>query len=235
MSGDEQIFLSPGHFIDCDHPSVRDFVNLSISTTYKTATDRAIALYYAVRDTIRYDVYIDYTDPASFRASGVLAAGRGFCAGKAAALAACYRAIGIPARVGYADVKNHITSPRLRALMRSDVFRWHSFVELHLGDRWIKATPAFDRSLCARLGLAPLEFDGKTDSLFQPFDSKGRLHMEYLGWRGSFADVPFETIINDFRLHYPWLISGTCGLGQGDFQKEATTSSTRPSSPDTED
>jgi transglutaminase-like putative cysteine protease len=214
-------FVRPGQFVDSDHPSIHDFANRAIFGA-ATAVDRAVALYYAVRDGIRYDVYVDYTDPASFRASGVLAAGRGFCVGKAAVLAACCRAVGIPARLGYADVRNHVTSPRLKALMRTNVFRWHSFAELFLLDRWVKATPAFDRPLCERAGLMPLEFDGRADSLFQPFDTQGQRHMEYLVWRGSFADVPFEAILSDFRLHYPSLISDMHGTGE-DFRKAVTT------------
>ena len=92
--------------------------------------ERAIALYGAVRDGIKYDIYLDYANPATFRASEVLAAGRGFCVGKAAVLAACCRAVGIPARVGYADVRNHMTSPRLHALTQTDVFYWHSYADM---------------------------------------------------------------------------------------------------------
>ena len=93
----------------------------------------------------------------------MLAAGRGFCVGKAAVLAACCRAVGIPARVGYADVRNHMTSPRLHALTQTDVFYWHSYADIRLNGTWVKATPAFDRELCARIGIPPLEFDGRSD------------------------------------------------------------------------
>jgi hypothetical protein len=85
----------------------------------------------------------------------------------------------------------------------------------------VKATPAFNASLCDRLGVSVLEFDGRTDSLFQPFDRSGRRHMEYLLDRGTYADVPFETILDDFRVHYPaWFVKH--GLS-GDFQAEAVT------------
>jgi len=214
-------FLRPGQFVDSDHSSIHGLANRTIFGA-TTAVDRAVALYYAVRDEVRYDVYVDYTDPTSFRASGVLAAGRWFCLGKAAVLTACCRAVGIPARLGYADVRNHVTSPRLKALIQSDVFLRHSFAELFLLDRWVKAAPAFDRPLCERAGLMPPEFDGRADSLFQPFDTQGRRRMEYLVWRGSFADVPFEAILSDFRLHYPSMISDMHGIGE-DFRKAVTT------------
>jgi len=113
-------------------------------------------------------------------------------------------AIGIPARIGLADVRNHLTSPRLREWMEgTDVFAYHGFCELSIDGSWVKATPAFDKALCARANVAPLEFDGMHDSLFQQFDASGRRHIEYLTMRGVFADVPFEQIIADWRVLYP--------------------------------
>jgi hypothetical protein len=44
---------------------------------------------------------------------------------KAAVLAAVARAAGIPARLGYADVRNHMSTERLRQTMKTDVFVWH--------------------------------------------------------------------------------------------------------------
>ena len=145
--------------------------------------------------------------------------GRGFCIGKAALLAAATRAIGVPARVGYADVRNHLTSRRLYERIKTDIFIWHSYADLHVCGRWVKATPAFDLALCERVGIKPLEFDGENDSLFHPFDREGRRHMEYLRDRGTFADVPFETIQEAFSHAYPSLMTGT--VLRGDFRSEA--------------
>lgn len=150
----------------------------------------------------------------------MLAAGRGFCVGKSALLAACARAIGVPARPGFADVRNHLTSKRLRALTRSDIFVWHSYTELLIDGRWVKCTPAFDRALCERANLAPLDFDRVNDSLFHPFDPAGRRHMDYLRDRGAFADVPYEAIMADLRRHYPGLIEN--GKGGGSFHAEVS-------------
>ena len=116
-------------------------------------------------------------------------------------------------------MRNHLTSPRFYEKAKTDKFIWHSYTELYLSGRWVKATPAFDRALCDRLGLKTLEFDGETDSLLQPFDRSGRQHMEYLNDRGTFADVPFDTIQADFLKYYPSLMSGH-GLA-GDFRAEA--------------
>ena len=106
--------------------------------------------------------------------------------------------IGVPARVGYADVRNHLTSKRLREQV-GDTFYWHSYTELNIDGKWVKCTPAFDKALCERAKIAPLDFDGVNDSLFHPFDQAGRQHMEYLQDRGAFADVPFETIVADLK------------------------------------
>ena len=216
----EPDFLQPTAFIDSDNDQVRAFARAAAGDAQGDKA-RVIALYHAVRDRIAYNPYLDYTDPGVFRASAVLAAGRGFCIGKSALLAASARALGIPARTGFADVRNHMTSKRLRALTESDTFYWHSYTELRIDGAWVKCTPAFDSALCARAGLAPLEFDGVTDSLFHPFDPAGRRHMEYLNDRGAFEDVPVDIILADFRRHYPRLIEDGCA--GGDFRAEIGT------------
>ena len=211
-------YLAPGLFLDSDHANVIAFAKQNAGDT-SDARAAALRLYGAIRDGIIYDPYVDLANPVNYRASGVLAAGRAFCIGKSCLLAACARVIGIPARPGFADVRNHLTSPRFYEKAKTDKFIWHSYTELYLSDRWVKATPAFDRALCDRLGLKTLEFDGETDLLLQPFDRSGRQHMEYLNDRGAFADVPFDTIQADFIRYYPSLM-GSHGLS-GDFHAEA--------------
>jgi transglutaminase-like putative cysteine protease len=213
-----QELLAPGRFIDSDARSIVELAR-GVTAGLRGEIDRIVGLYRAVRDGIIYDPYVDVFDQQNFRASSVLAAGRGFCIGKSALLAAAARVMGVPARVGYADVRNHMTSRRLRERTKSDIFIWHSYTDLFIDGRWVKATPVFDQALCERVGLKPLEFDGRQDSLFHPFDREGRRHMEYLRDRGTFPDVPFETIQADFRSTYPSLVSER-GL-QGDFHAEA--------------
>jgi transglutaminase-like putative cysteine protease len=194
-------FLSPGQYIDSGHVTVQDFSRRNSSGT--SERQRAVSLYYAVRDGVRYNPFLDFTKPAAFTASAVLAAGEGFCIGKAALLAACSRAAGIPARVGFADVKNHLTSPRLAETMGSDLFVYHGYTEFLLDGKWVKATPAFNLELCRRFRVKPLEFDGASDSIFHPFDQDQRRHMEYLRDRGTYADVPVDDIQKVFRETYP--------------------------------
>jgi transglutaminase-like putative cysteine protease len=194
-------FLSPGRFIDSDHPAVAAFARSHGKG--RSDRERAISLYYAVRDTVRYNPFQNFLDDASYRGSACLERGEGWCVPKAALLAACARALGIPARVGFADVKNHLTTPRLTERMGTDIFIYHGYADLYLEGKWVKATPAFNLALCERFRVKPLEFDGRSDSIFHPFDADNRRHMEYLHDRGCHADVPAEAIKQAFRETYP--------------------------------
>jgi transglutaminase-like putative cysteine protease len=219
MSTQERDYLSATPFIDSDNPAIVAFAHDALGDA-ATIKEKALALYGAVRDQIQYDPYIDFFDPAEFRASEVLRAGKGFCVGKSALLAAAARVAGIPARPGYADVRNHLTSKRLKEQV-GDIFIWHSYTELEIDGQWVKCTPAFDKVLCERAGIAPLDFDGVNDSLFHPFDQVGRRHMEYLKDRGAFADVPFATIVADFKTFYPKLVAASASAAS--FRDEVTT------------
>ena len=194
-------YLAPGRYIDSSHPAVRKFS--TENSQGETERERAVSLYYAVRDKIRYNPFLDFADPDVFRASAVLEAGQGFCVGKASLLAACARAAGIEARVGFADVKNHLTTPRLAETMGSDLFVYHGYTEMRIDGKWVKATPAFNLALCTRFRVKPLEFDGRRHSIFHPFDEDDRRHMEYLRDRGVYADVPVDDIQKTFREAYP--------------------------------
>lgn len=196
-------YLESARYIDSAHPAVVAFAAGHARGEDNRA--RAVALYYAVRDEIRYNPFLDFSDDAVYRGSACLEAGQGFCIGKAALLAACGRAAGIPSRVGFADVRNHLTTPALRERMGSDLFIYHGYTEFHLEGCWLKATPAFNRQLCERFRVKPLEFDGREDSIFHPFDADQRRHMEYLRDRGSHADVPVAEISRAFRETYPVL------------------------------
>ena len=201
-------FLAPGRYIDSDHAAVIEFARKHV--TGASDLERAVSLYYAVRDGIRYNPFLDFSRDTAFRGSVCLQTGEGFCIGKAALLAACARAQGLPARVGFADVKNHLTTPRLAERMGTDLFVYHGFTELWLEGKWVKATPAFNLELCRKFRVKPLEFDGRNDSIFHAFDADDRRHMEYLRERGSFSDVPVAEIQRVFRASYP----GLYGLGK---------------------
>jgi transglutaminase-like putative cysteine protease len=194
--------LRPTRFVDSDTPEVREFAERAAAAA-ATPRERAVALYYAVRDGLRYDPYAVARDPEAYRASRVARAPAGFCVPKAILLAAAARAVGIPARLGFADVRNHLASEKLLARMKTDLFVFHGYTELHLDGAWRKATPAFNRELCDRFGVLPLEFDGTSDALLHPFDASGRRHMEYVRDRGVHLDLPYDEMMRVFREVYP--------------------------------
>ena len=213
--------LAPTAAIDADHPEVRAYANRHAVGT--TERERAVRLVHAVRDDFRYDPYRIDLSPAGMRASTVLAQGYGWCVPKATLLAACARAVGIPARLGFADVRNHLSTERMRETMKTDLFVWHGYTELWLEGAWRKATPAFNLSLCQKFGLHPLDFDGEHDSIYHPFDQAGRRHMEYVRERGAFTDLPLAAIVGDFRAVYGGWLAGeslTSELAAADFQAD---------------
>ncbi len=164
--------------------------------------ERAVRLFHVVRDGIRYDPYAVSRDPGDYRASTVLTRPAAYCIPKAVLLTALARGVGIPARLGFADVRNHLASEKLLARLGTDLFVFHGFTEFWLARRWVKATPAFNIELCERFGVRPLEFDGRSDALFHEYSADGRRHMEYVAQRGSFADLPLEEIMRAFAIHY---------------------------------
>jgi transglutaminase-like putative cysteine protease len=208
--------LASTALIDGDHPLVQGFARRHALGA--DDRERAVTLYHAVRDGFRYDPYRIDLSVAGMRASHVLEIGVGWCVTKAALLAAAARAVGIPARVGYADVRNHLSTERMRQTMKTDLFVWHGYTEMWLDGAWVKATPAFNIELCDRFGLLPLEFDGRSDSLYHPFDKAGHRHMEYVREHGSFDDVPLARIVEDFDLHYPGMVASTNPLHSASFE-----------------
>ena len=185
--------LAPTALIDSDHPAVAAFA--ARHAVGVDDVERAVALYLAVRDGFRYDPYRIDLSVAGMRASHVIEIGVGWCVPKAALLAAAARAAGIPARVGYADVRNHLSTERMRQTMKTDLFVWHGYTELWLEGQWVKATPAFNSSLCRRHKVPALEFNGREDSLFQPYNFENEKFMEYVKFYGIYADVPVDEIV----------------------------------------
>ena len=214
-------YLRPTYYIDSDAPEVVNFAKAA-TTGIESSIDKGIALFYAVRDKIRYDPYrIDLERKEAFKASDIIRKGYGYCVAKAIVLAAVARASGIPGRIGFADVRNHLSTERLRRLMKTDTFIFHGYAEIFLGGKWVKATPTFNLSLCEKFGINSLDFDGRNDSLLHPYDREGKKHMEYVRDHGHFADVPYERIVAYFREHYPAFFEKPGAARVYDFEKEA--------------
>ncbi|MBI2969004.1 MAG: transglutaminase domain-containing protein [Bacteroidetes bacterium] len=200
-------YLKPAEFIDSGSEEVKSFTR-KFAGSGTEPVSKAVNLYYAVRDGFYYDPYtIDFSREA-VKASSQVTRKYGFCISKACLLAAAARASGIPSRLAFANVRNHIATEKLEKLLQTDVMVFHGYTELFLNNRWIKATPAFNKSLCEKLNVEPLEFDGKNNSLFQQYDKTGKKFMEYVHDYGNFPDVPLELFISELSKHYPHLFSG---------------------------
>jgi len=219
------VYLKPTFFIDSDSPRIQEYSRDICSGvgSNRSQRDRAIALYYRVRDDIRYDPYHFEDNREFMQASSVLKKKAGYCVGKAVLLAAVARAQSIPARLGFADVRNHLVTKQLKRMMETDLFVYHGYVELYLEGQWIKATPAFNGSLCRRFNVKPLEFDGIHDSIFHEFDTLGHRHMEYMNDRGTHADLPFDKIHEAFKKYYPKIFEMNLPQESDAFTREALT------------
>jgi transglutaminase-like putative cysteine protease len=200
--GEEYLpYLAPTAIIDSDHKSIQDYAIKSIGGNTEPIVI-AVKLYLAVRDGILYDPYAPFYLPEHYRASYVLKRGRSFCVPKASLLCALARACGIPSRIGFADVRNHLATKQLIEFMGSDLFVYHGFAELYLEGKWVKATPAFNSDLCKRHHVSPLEFNGREDSIFQAYNLQSQRFMEYVAFRGVYAEVPVDQIVAEWEKAY---------------------------------
>ncbi|MGH3718662.1 MAG: transglutaminase-like domain-containing protein [Pseudonocardiaceae bacterium] len=220
--------LQPTDFLDYHSDEVRDFVGRWVPAMASTDTERAVSLYYAVRDKVRYEVYGADFSRSGMRASQVLRAGSGMCIHKSVLYAAALRAIAVPSRLVLTDVRNHLASDRLRVLVGGDIFRYHCLTSVYLGGRWVKATPVFPKILCRLYRIAPLEFDGLTDSLHHPFDLQGREHMEFLRTHGEFSDLPYDFVVNGLRAAHPRIFGDTDHLVEGSLVTDTVTTVAGP-------
>jgi len=212
----DSAWLEPTWFIDSDSEAVEAYA-ADAAGDATDPTDIAVRLFHTVRDGLRYDPYSMERTPEAFKASSVAVADSAWCVPKSVLLTAAARNRGIPARLGFADVRNHLSSEKLLESMGTDLFIWHGYSELLLGDRWFKLSSAFNIELCERFGTKVLDFDGTADALMHPYDQAGNRHMEYTNQRGSFDDLPYEEIFADFAAIYPeWRSEGAGAQAAGD-------------------
>lgn len=220
-------YNAPTSIIDCDHEDIIQYASDLIGKS-TDPVEKAVKLYYAVRDKIWYDPYYPFFLPNHYQASNVLKNGRGYCVSKASLLCSLGRASRIPSRVGFADVRNHLATKQLIEYMGSDLFVYHGFVEFYLEGKWVISTPAFNKELCIKHQVLPLEFNGREDSLFQPYNEEKKQFMEYVEYHGSFSDIPVEEIVLAWRATYgdkrvdSWIESfeKNGGKAERDFFKE---------------
>jgi transglutaminase-like putative cysteine protease len=228
MNDEFQKYLTPTSIIDSHHGTVMAHAMNTIGRS-EDPVERAVNIYYAVRDGIRYDPYYPFYLPEHYRASNVLKSGRGYCVCKASLLCALGRACGIPSRIGFADVRNHLATRQLIEYIGSDLFVYHGYTEFYLEGRWVKATPAFNIELCRRHKVSPLEFNGREDSIFHPYNLEKKQFMEYVADHGSYADIPVDVIVDAWERAYgkervgSWIaqFESTGGRSLSRFEKES--------------
>lgn len=195
-------YLQPTEFLNFDDESVLEFAKQN-SFGAKTEKEKAVKLYYAVRDGFQYNPNILDLRRKGLQASDLLKRNHGYCVEKAVLLAASARAVGVPSRLSFYIVKNHIATEKLEKILRKDYLVFHGAAELFLDGKWLKTTPAFNKNLCKYLNVEPLEFDGTADSIFQEFDKSGNVFMKYLHDYGYFTDLPYNLYLEELRKHYP--------------------------------
>jgi transglutaminase-like putative cysteine protease len=219
MSDDPRKYLQPTWFVNSDAPEIVALA-AEIAPPGRDEVERACRLFYAVRDGVRYTAYNLELAREAIRASSVLAKGASWCVPKSVLLAALCRAADIPCRLGYADVRNHMATKKLLEFLGTDVFYFHGFNEIYLRGKWVKATVAFNRTLCDKARLAPLDFDGLNDSIYHPFDLAGHRYMEYLRVYGPYAELPYDDLIATFAREYPKVTAAQGQSLAGDFEAE---------------
>ena len=195
-------YLKATYYIDFESETIQNLVS-SLKNEVISDKEKTIALYVMVRDNWKYDPYSISLTEDNYKASNIAMKSTGNCIEKSILLIACLRALEIPARLHLGKVKNHIAVERLTEKFGSNELTPHGMVNVLLNNNWLKISPAFNASLCAKLNVEPLEFDGETNSFLQKFNSNGQLFMEYLDDYGHFEDVPLAFMKKNIKEHYP--------------------------------
>ncbi len=200
---DLSIYLLPSEFFDFNKKSVMNKA-IEITDGLKSQKEKAIALFYWVRDEIKYNMALFVPKVKNyFIASKTIRRGEGFCVSKSILLSTLARAVGIPARIHLVDLINHLVSQKVIDFMGTNVMYVHGYSEFYLNGKWVKLTPSFDQQTAIRGRFLPMvEFDGENDAVFPPYDVNGNKFGEYVGDRGVHADLPLDEIDQIFQEKY---------------------------------
>ena len=108
-AADAETYLRSTATIDSDSEPVRRQAR-ALTEGLDSDRDKAVALFYYVRDQIRHNPYAPGLVLEDYRASAILERGNGYCQHKAILLVALCRAAEIPARLGFVDALFTATS-----------------------------------------------------------------------------------------------------------------------------
>ena len=193
MNSEMGHYLRATSTIEADHKKI---IETATSVTRGCASDeeKAVALFYFVRDSIRYNIYMISVFIEDFRASRILGWGKAYCVQKAVLLAALGRAAGIPSRLVFAKIRNHKIPDHVVQMFNTTIFPRHGYNQFFLNGKWVNAAATFDKALCEKAGLPTVEFDGKTDAILPEKDLKGTPYIEYIEKFPPKEDLPFDWI-----------------------------------------
>lgn len=195
-------YTEPSYFFDFEHKHIQKIIS-GLSNNSLSDKEKTIELYLLVRDNWRYDPYTISLSKENYKASTIAQRTNGNCVEKSILLIACLRVLNIPARLHLGKVKNHIAVERLTEKFGTNELTPHGMVNVFLNNKWLKLSPAFNKSLCEKFKVDPLEFDGENNSFLQQYNNEGSEFMEYVDDYGHFEDVPLEFMFNNLKEHYP--------------------------------
>ena len=186
-------YLHATSTIEADHKKIIETAT-NVTRGCASNEEKAVGLFYFVRDSIRYNIYMISVFIEDFRASRVLEWGKAYCVQKAVLLTALGRAAGIPSRLVFAKIKNHKLPAHILEMMGTNTFPRHGYNQFFLNGRWVSAAATFDKVLCEKNGLPTVEFDGKRDAILPEKDLKGAPYIEYIEKFPPKEDLPFDWI-----------------------------------------
>ena len=200
-----ELYLEPTFFMDWDQPVVKARA-LELIEGIEGEVEQAKRLFYFVRDTYWYSPYHVSFEHHKLKASYLLTrkgnSTKAYCTEKAVLFAAFCRAVGIPNRLIFCNVRNHIATDRFEEIIGTNLMVFHGYNEVYVNGKWVKCTVAFNKALCDKLGVASLEFDGENDEIFQEYDKEGEDFMIYEHDYGAFHDVPHDLWLRETVKYY---------------------------------
>ncbi|MFX1322729.1 MAG: transglutaminase-like domain-containing protein [Promethearchaeota archaeon] len=218
---DLSIYLQPSEFFDFNKKSVMNKA-IEITNDLNSQKEKAIALFYWVRDEIKYNMALFVPKVKNyFIASKTIRRQEGFCVSKSILLSTLARAVGIPARIHLCDLINHLVSQKIIDFMGHNIMYYHGYSEFYLDNKWVKLTPSFDKQTAIKGRFLPMvEFDGENDAVFPPYDVNGNKFGEYVRDRGVHTDLPLDDIDKLFQEKYKMYREHLSGFQKVDNYKD---------------